>query len=365
MQSIILDMAKKPSPWLDASGYHSDSVISSRVRLARNIRGFPFPHKATKEQLCEVVNIVTDAIGKSNSLKGSWIVSMDQLDELERQFLVERHLISHEHAEKSTARAIAVGDHEMTSVMINEEDHLRVQSIQAGFQVTESWRIIDRVDDELDEHLEYVFSYEWGYLTSCPTNTGTGLRASMLVHIPGLVLTKQIDKVIHSITQMGLAVRGFFGEGSDVVGNLFQISNRTALGTSETDIIETLERVVTQVLDYERKAQEILLRNAKNEIEDKVWRSYGILRHCRKVAWKDVMSFASALRLGISLGMIKDVSIATVNKILFTTQPAHLQNRFGRKMDPNERDVIRAEVVRKAIEEDSAKMPGRGSETNA
>ncbi len=365
MQSIIVDMARKPSRWLDGSGGHSDSVLSSRVRLARNIRGFAFPHKATMDDLSKVLRLVGDAISKSNSLKTSWMISMDQLDDIERQFLVERHLVSHEHAEKSSTRAVAIGDEEMISVMINEEDHLRLQSIQPGFQVMEAWRLIERVDDELDEHLEYVFSYEWGYLTSCPTNTGTGLRASMLVHIPALVLTKQIDKVIHSITQMGLAVRGFFGEGSDVVGNLFQISNRTALGTSEVDIIETLERVVTQVLEYERKAQDILLRNAKNEIEDKVWRSYGILKYCRKVTWRDVMSFASAVRLGISLGMIKDVSIATLNKILFTTQPAHLQNRFGRRMDPNERDVIRAEVVRKALEEDSAKMPGRGSDTDA
>lgn len=365
MQSIIVDMARKPSRWLDASGSRSDSVISSRVRLARNISGFPFPHKATKEQLASVLRIATDAINASNSLKTSWIVSMDQLDEIERQFLVERHLISHEHAEKSPTRAIAIGDDEMISVMINEEDHLRLQSIQPGFQAMEAWRVIERVDDEIDQHLQYVFSYEWGYLTACPTNTGTGLRASMLVHLPALVLTKQIDKVIHSITQMGLAVRGFFGEGSDVVGNLFQISNRTALGTSEMDIIETLERVVNQVLDYERKAQDILLRNAKNEIEDKVWRSYGILKYCRKVTWKDVMSFASALRLGISLGMIKDVPIATINKILFVTQPAHLQNRFGRKMDPNERDVVRAEVVRSALDQDRFETPRRGSDTDA
>ncbi len=348
----IEEMARNPSPWLAGRSELADSVVSSRVRLARNIEGLPFAHRATSEQLSEALSLAREAIEKSNTLRTGTFMLMSDLDDLDRQFLVERHLISHEHAEKSPTRAIAIGENEMVSVMVNEEDHLRLQSVQPGFQVMEAWRLVDRLDNEIDANLKYAFSYEWGYLSACPTNTGTGLRASMLVHLPGLILTKQIEKVIHSITQMGLAVRGFFGEGSEVVGNLFQISNRTALGTSEIDIVQSLEKVVRQVLEYETRARDILLRNARFEIEDKVWRAYGILKYCRKVTWKDVMSYASAARLGSSLGILKDVSVSRLNEMIFMAQPAHLQKRFGKRMEPADRDVVRAEMIRNMLAED-------------
>jgi len=359
----IEQMAKSPSPWLAAESELSDSVVSSRVRLARNVEGLPYAHRANTQQLEQSLSLAREAIQNANSLKTGSFMLMSELDDLDRQFLVERHLISHEHAENSSTRAIAIGDDEMISVMINEEDHLRLQSIQSGFQVMEAWRLVDRLDDELDASLKYAFSYEWGYLSACPTNTGTGLRASMLVHLPGLILTKQIEKVIHSITQMGLAVRGFFGEGSEVVGNLFQISNRTSLGTSEIDIVQSLEKVVKQVLEYERRARDILLRNARFEIEDKVWRAYGILKYCRKVTWKDVMSYASAVRLGVSLGVIDGLPVAKLNEMIFMTQPAHLQKRYGRKMDPGERDVVRAEMIRKMLTEDGKQASGDAAQT--
>jgi len=348
----IEQMAKNPSPWLAAEGELAQSVVSSRVRLARNIEGLPYAHRTSEEQLKQSLSLARQAIAGANSLKTGTFMLMSDLDDLDRQFLVERHLISHEHAENSPTRAIAIGENEMISVMINEEDHLRLQSIQSGFQVMEAWRLVDRLDNELDSNLKYAFSYEWGYLSACPTNTGTGLRASMLVHLPGLILTKQIEKVIHSITQMGLAVRGFFGEGSEVVGNLFQISNRTSLGTSEIDIVQSLEKVVRQVLEYEKRAQDILLRNARFEIEDKVWRAYGILKYCRKVTWKDVMSYASAVRLGLCLGILDGVSVPKLNEMIFMTQPAHLQKQFGRKMDPADRDIVRAEMIRRMLAED-------------
>jgi protein arginine kinase len=351
----IAEMAKTASPWLDGRGMHADSVVSSRVRLARSIGGLPFAHRAKPEQLRQALDLSRKALEGSDTLKTADFMIMSDLGELDRQFLVERHLISQEHAEKSPARAVMVGDNEMLSVMINEEDHLRLQSIQSGFQVMEAWRLVDRLDDEIDRQMEYAFSYEWGYLSACPTNTGTGLRASMLVHLPALVLTGQINKVLHGISQMGLAVRGFYGEGSDVMGNLFQISNRTALGTSEIDIIQSLEKVVKQVLDYESKARDILLRDARRQIEDKVWRAYGILKHCRKVTSQEVMSLTSAVRLGLCLRMVESISVEGLNIMVFMSQPAHMQKRFERQMSPAERDVVRADMVRRTLAEEEAK----------
>jgi protein arginine kinase len=351
----IEQMAETASPWLDGRERHAESVVSSRVRLARNISGVPFSHRAGPEELERALSLGWKALSESNTLKTATFMLMSELSDLDRQFLVERHLISQEHSEKSPTRAVVVGDREMISVMINEEDHLRLQSIQPGFQVMDAWRLVDGLDGEIDQGLDYAFSYEYGYLSACPTNTGTGLRASMLVHLPALVLTGQIDRIIHSISQMGLAVRGFYGEGSEVMGNLFQISNRTALGTSEIDIIQSLEKVVTQVLDYEARASEILLRDARSQIEDKVWRAYGILKYCRRVTSKDVMSFASAVRLGVCLEMIDSISVAGLNRMIFMSQPAHLQKRSGKEMGPAERDAVRADMIRGILAEEEAR----------
>jgi protein arginine kinase len=323
--------------------------------LARNINGLPFAHRAGQEQLAQALTACKEAVEASPTLRTGTFLLMSDLDDLDRRFLVERHLISQEHAQKSSARAVVVGDNEMVSAMINEEDHLRLQSIQSGFQVMDAWRLVDRLDDEIDQKLEYAFSCNRGYLSACPTNAGTGVRASMLVHLPALVLTGQINKVLQGISQMGLAVRGFYGEGSDVMGNLFQISNRTALGTSEADIIESLEKVVRQVLDYEDHARHILLRDARSQIEDKVWRAYGILKYSRKVTSQEVMSLTSAVRLGVCLEIVENVSVAALNSMAFMSQPAHLQKRLGREMDAAERDVVRADMVRRILDEEEAK----------
>jgi protein arginine kinase len=350
----IAEMSRAASPWLDARGPHSDSVISSRVRLARNIRGIPYTHRARPEDLGLSLEIALKAAGRSPTLATATTMIMSDLDELDRQFLVERHLISQEHAESSPSRALVVSSGEIVSIMINEEDHLRLQALQSGFQVIDAWRLLERLDGELDQEVDYAFSCDWGYLSACPTNTGTGIRASMLVHLPALVLTGQVNKVLHGISQMGLAVRGLYGEGSEVMGNLFQVSNRTALGVSEIDIIQSIEKVVGQVLEYEAQARQILLRDARSQIEDKVWRAYGILKHCRKVTSHEVMSLGSAVRLGKALGVIDSISVAGLNTLLLTSQPAHLQKRHGREMDAAERDVVRAEMVRRILAEEEA-----------
>jgi protein arginine kinase len=351
----VKDMARRVTPWLDGGGAQADAVVSSRVRLARNVKGLPFAHRADPRRLAQVLGEIRGALGETCWLESADFMLMSDLDDLDREFLVERHLISREHAEKSEARAVAVSKDEATSVMINEEDHLRLQSIQSGFQVMEAWKRVDGLDSEVDEKIEYAFSYEWGYLTACPTNTGTGLRASVLVHLPALVTTGQRDKVLNGIGQMGLSVRGFYGEGSEVMGNLFQISNRTALGSSEIDIIRSLEKVVGQVLDFEARAREILLRDARSRIEDKVWRAYGILKHCRKVNLQEVMSLTSAVRLGLCLGMIDNISVAGLNSMIFMSQPAHLQKREGRRMAGEEREIARADMVRRILAEEETR----------
>ena len=350
----INEMAKMPSPWLSGETDWSDSVVSTRVRLARNLAGVLFCHRARSEDLGLGKDRIRDAVMSSPTLKtGSYMV-MSQLDDLERQFLVERHLISQEQAEKSGIRAVVVGNSEMESVMINEEDHLRLQSIQPGFQSMEAWRRVDKLDDELDESLDFAFSCDWGYLAACPTNTGTGMRASMLVHLPALVLTGQIDRVLQGISQMGLAVRGFYGEGSEVMGNLFQISNRTALGTTELDILQSLDNVVRKVLEMEDHGRQILLRDARSQIEDKIWRAYGLLKYARRVTSQEVMSLSSAVRMGKCIGIIDNVSIGALNRMLFVSQPAHLQKRLGRVMNPGERDEERANMVRSILEEEDS-----------
>jgi protein arginine kinase len=351
----IEEMAGTLSPWLAGGGAKAESVVSSRVRLARNLEGLPFAHRANPEDLEQALSGIEEALKETRSLESGDFILMSDLDDLDRQFLVERHLISHEHANESPARAVAVSRDETISVMINEEDHLRMQCIQSGFQVMDAWKRVDGLDGEVDAKVNYAFSYEWGYLTACPTNTGTGLRASVLVHLPALVTTGQKDKVLNGIGQMGLAVRGFYGEGSEVMGNIFQISNRTALGSSEIDIVQSLQKVVGQVLDFESRAREILLRDARSRIEDKVWRAYGILKYCRRVNLQEVMSLTSAVRLGLCLGMIDSISAVGLNSMVFMSQPAHLQKREGRRMATEERETARADMVRRILAEEETR----------
>ena len=349
------EMAKVPSPWLSGETDWCESVVSTRVRLARNLAGVQFCHRAGDEELALARDRIHDAVMAAPTLKTGSFMVMSELGDLDRQFLVERHLISQEQAESSAVRAVMVGDNEMVSVMINEEDHLRLQSIQPGFQSTEAWRLVNRLDDELDQRLEFAFSCDWGYLAACPTNTGTGMRASMLVHLPALVLTGQVDRVLQGIGQMGLAVRGFYGEGSEVMGNLFQISNRTSLGTSELDILQSLDNVVSKVLEMECRGREILLRDARSQIEDKIWRAYGLLKYARRVTSQEVMSLSSAVRLGKCIGIIGNVSVGALNRMLFISQPAHLQKRLGREMSPGERDEERANMVRSILEQEESR----------
>lgn len=343
-------LAAQPSPWLDGEGPHSDLVVSTRVRLARNLANVPFTHRARDEQLQGVLASVSGAAERLPQFSDATLVRMNEIGPLERQILVERHLVSHELSDGSRPRGILVGPHERLSLMINEEDHLRLQSMASGFQLHEAWSVADQADTDLDQSLDFAFSEEIGFLTSCPTNTGTGLRASVLIHLPALVLLQEIHQVLKSIVQVGLNVRGLYGEHSDVMGNLFQISNQTTLGRSETESIEALERVTRQVIDAEEHARERLVRDARVQIEDKVWRAFGLLRHCRSVSSQEVVNLCSAVRLGVSLGYAGLPPVRTINELLVLTQPAHLQRLHGGELTTGERNVYRAQLVRERLQ---------------
>src|SRR5439155_16680775 len=316
---------------------------------ARNLRHVPFTHRARDEQLQGVMATVTGALQRAPSFSQGLLLKMTELGPVDRQVLVERHLVSHELGDGAKPRGIFIAPGERLSLMINEEDHLRLQAMASGIQPAEAWTAADHADDELGQSLDYAFSDEIGYLTSCPTNTGTGLRASVLIHLPALVLLQEIHKVLKSVMQVGLNVRGLYGEHSNVMGNLFQVSNQTTLGQSERESIESLDRVTRQVMETESRARERLVRDARVQIEDKVWRAYGLLRYCRSISAQEVINLCSAVRLGASMGLSGLCPLRVINELLVLTQPAHLQRAYGGELTPEERNVYRAQLVRQRL----------------
>lgn len=349
----LTDLAHSLGCWLDGSGPSSDIVLSTRVRLARNLAEVPFTHRAREEQLQMVYSGVLSAAKGVPALSGVEAFPMRDLPPLDRQFLVERHLISHDLADNGRLRGLLVVPDESLSAMVNEEDHLRLQALASGFQLRSAWEAVNAVDDELARSLDYAFSEDLGYLTSCPTNAGTGMRASALIHLPSLVLTKQIGRVLQGIAQVGLAVRGFYGEGSQIQGNFFQISNQTTLGQSEKETIDSLERVTRQIIDYEQRARDELLKEAQIQVEDKIWRAFGTLRHSRVISSQEVINLSSAVRFGLALRIEGLADVRTLNELLVRSQPAHLQKTAGREMEPRERNIVRADYVRKRLEHGS------------
>ncbi len=343
------ELFESTSPWLLGEGPHAEMVLSTRIRLARNLRDVPFTHRAREEQLQGVLASVTAAAQQSASLRDGLLLRMSECTPIERQVLVERHLVSHELGDGARPRGILVAPDPRLSLMINEEDHLRLQSLTPGFQLAEAWSLADRADDELDPSLEFAFSEEIGYLTSCPTNAGTGLRASVLIHLPALVLLEEIQPVLKSVMQVGLNVRGLYGEHSEVMGNLFQISNQTTLGRSERDSIESLERVTRQIIETEERARERMVRDARVQIEDKIWRAYGTLRYCRSVHAREVINLCSAVRLGVALNLPGLCPLRTLNELLVLAQPAHLQRAHGGELSPADRNIVRARLVRERL----------------
>ncbi|MCM3631419.1 protein arginine kinase [Paenibacillus glycanilyticus] len=339
------------SDWMKGVGPDSDIVISSRVRIARNLRHFPFPMLATNQQSLEVMNQLS-AIGQSGKLDpiGRFdTIILSELSELERRVLVEKHLISPNLANESRGGAVILSENESVSIMINEEDHLRIQCLYPGFQVKEAWTLANQIDDIFEEEANYAFDERRGYLTTCPTNVGTGIRASVMMHLPALVLTQQINRILSAVTQVGLAVRGMYGEGSEALGNLFQISNQITLGQSESEIIDNLHGVARQIIEHERAARQRLLSESPLRVEDRVRRSFGILSYAAVMDSKESAQRLSDVRLGVDLGLLDHITSQSLNELIVMTQPGFLQQTFNEKMSSDQRDYRRAELIRNQL----------------
>ena len=352
--------------WIRGGG-EAEIVLSSRVRVARNLQGFPFPGRAGAEERADVVERIRAAAEHAESLNGGFFWEVDSLDPVDREILVERHLISRDllaARRGPSGAALVLARESSCGVMVNEEDHLRLQALVGGLALESAWRQVDRLDEEIGALLPLAYHHQFGFLTACPTNVGTGLRASVLIHIPGLVLTKEISKVLEGISQVGLTYRGLYGEGSEVVGNFFQISNQTTLGKTEEDLIDHLGRVTGKVIDYERSARSVLLTEAPSVLEDKVWRAYGILRAARSLGLEEMMNLLSGVRLGVSLKLLKSPRVETLNEILVRGQLAHLERAAGARLTEQEADVCRATYVRDKLandERDAGQAPADGT----
>jgi protein arginine kinase len=345
----IHEFLTSPSESCKREGPHDRIVLSSRVRLARNLKGFPFPGWAKKPDRIKALEMIRPAVGSLPQMAGAFAESMDNLSALDKQILVERHLISREHAAKNAGSGLVLTRDETLCVMINEEDHLRMQALRPGLQLRSAWVSIDQVDTELEKRLDYAFSPDLGYLTACPTNLGTGIRVSAMLHLPGLVLAEQINQIVQAVNKLGLAVRGLYGEGTEALGNIFQVSNQMTLGEGETEIVERLNKVLTQLIEHEENARGSLLEKKPKIVYNHIGRAYGVLANAHSIASKETMNLLSLMRLGIDLEMFPGAGRSLVDELFVLTQPAHLQRQFSEKLSAEERDLLRADMLRERL----------------
>lgn len=343
------DLKQNSGEWLRGSGPESDIVISSRIRLARNLADYPFISRATEQDRVEIEKHLHGAVTALQDSEQIIYIDVAQLSGIDRQFLVERQLISRELSESRGARSVAIDCREKFSVMINEEDHLRMQVMQSGLDLTAAWDRINRIDDTIEKHVTYAFHEKLGYLTACPTNVGTGMRVSVMLHLPALVITRQIDKVFRSLQKISLAVRGLYGEGSQAMGDFYQISNQITLGRSEQDLIKQVGDIVPVIIDYERQARAFLVKESHENLHDRVSRAYGILRTAQTISSEETMHLLSSVRMGVNLGLIDDLEIAALNSLFIHTQPAHLQKLRGAELDSDDRNIERARYLRRHL----------------
>ncbi len=343
--------------WLDASGPESTMVLSTRVRVARNLADHPFTGRNTSDDRLRILGSVLQAASETSTLNEALHFRMDRLDPIDRLVLFERHLASRElscpEPERTPRVGAAVLAQDHYGVMVNEEDHLRVQAVFSGFDPAGAHAAVAALDSELGQRLAFAFHPEFGYLTACPTNVGTGLRASVLIHLPGLVLTKEITRVLQGLNQVGLTYRGWYGEGSEVIGNFFQLSNQTTLGQTEAELLDHLGKIVRKVMGYEEEARAVLRRDAPHVLEDKVWRAYGLLRYARALSFEEVMNLLSGVRLGVGIGLISDVGMYSLNRLLVFAQPGHLAAASGVAMEDPGLPSRRAAFVRRTLEREA------------
>ncbi len=343
-------LIKHPADWMIGSDCDSTVVLTSRIRLARNLTSTPFPGWATKEQRRTAMEQIVPVIENLRPMKDAFSQSLDTLTSVQKQVLVERHLISREHAARNDGSAAIIERRQSLSIMVNEEDHLRLQSIHPGLNLRKAFHAINDVDDEIQENLPIAYDRKLGYLTTCPTNLGTGMRASAMLHLPGLVLSEQITAVLNGIGRLGLAVRGLFGEGTESLGNLYQISNQSTLGEDENTIIERLERVITDVARHESNARHKLMEDNCLNLQDKIGRSYGILTHAWLIDSKEALTHISLIRLGAQLGFFPAAITRLCDTLLLEIQPGHLQLKSSSKLTPALRDALRSEIIRSNLQ---------------
>lgn len=343
-------LANTPGEWLRGSGPESDIVISSRIRLARNLADFPFIRRCSDEDRLSIERTVRARMEQIEEWTDINYVDIDSLSEIDRQFLVERQLISREIADADGSRGVAIDPNEQYSVMVNEEDHLRIQVMHSGLDLMSAWQRINRLDDQLEAAVLYAFHPQFGYLTACPTNVGTGLRVSVMLHLPALVITQQIEKVFRSMQRINVTVRGLYGEGSQYTGDFYQVSNQVTLGHSEEALVSLVgEKVVPDIIQYERKAREFLMGKGEKDLHDDVSRALGILSTAKKISSEETMHYLSKVRMGVNLGLISDVELATINKLFIHTQPAHLQKLHGGLLGTSDRNVKRATYLQRHL----------------
>ena len=348
MQLNIDNLIKSPGAWL-SMGQPTGVVISSRVRLARNVAGVAFPGWAGEEERVNLCAQLSGVVGQLRSLPGAALIDMGTLDLLEKDILRERHLISHELCERGRGSALALAQGERIAIMINEEDHLRLQAMSPGLNLKGIWHELDTVDSELDEKIEFAFAENKGYLTACPSNVGTGMRASTMLHLAGLRLAGEVDAVVNGLEKIGLAVRGLLGEGTEAHGNMYQVSNQQTLGESEEEIIDQLIEVVHEVIWHEQNARSRLEEKESQRLVDTVARARGLLLNCRILSSQEALDLLSDMRLGVEIGLIGKLEIERINEIMLLTQPGHLQKMAGRVLSPDERDALRAQVVQSRL----------------
>ncbi|MBO5307138.1 MAG: protein arginine kinase [Lentisphaeria bacterium] len=351
MNDDITRLIASPVSFLADSGPDDDIAISSRIRLARNLAGWNFIEACDAAQLREIGTIIADAATASGALgcPECFDFKLDELDEIDREVLFERRLASRDLLNRPEGARLLIRPDEASSVMINEEDHLRIQSLSPGFQLDAVWQEINRLDDQIAAELDYAFDDRLGYLTSCPTNVGTGMRASVMLHLPGMTLTGELTSTVQGVTKLGFAVRGIAGEGSDNRGNLFQISNQSTLGESETDIIERLSQIISTLIAHEKQARRYLLEKEQPTLLDWVGRSYGTLRYAYVLSTEDALNSLSGVRLGVDLGMFSKLNLHIVNELFREIYSAHLQKKAGTELSPDERDIARATLCRERL----------------
>jgi protein arginine kinase len=337
--------------WYPSYSKDADIILTSRVRLARNIEGMPFPHMLSKESASKVVDTVYSILkdNEDKRLSGLKLIKLSDITPLERVSMIERHLISSDLVNNYENSAVIINDEENISVMLNEEDHIRLQVIYPGFKLKEAYELANIIDDAIEGKITYAFDSNLGYLTSCPTNVGTGLRVSVMLHLPALTYMRNMNSILNTVTQVGMTIRGMYGEGSNITGGIYQISNQITLGLSEEEIINNLLAVTSKIVDQEKKMRNMILKKQKSEIDDDISRSLGLLKYAKILPCDECLNLISKVRMGIEMGLVDDIEAEKLNELIVNVQPATIQVIKNKEFDSKDMDIERAKIVREIL----------------